>query len=858
MSSKSHPDVFECRIAAEPVYVNRLRELGARGEIALDRYRTVGGELVVVLAEEEVERVRAAGIPLTVGRSLLVPKPKKKPARAPAPMPAMIPTDAPGLVTGFVSEYLDAEEIEARFAAIQADFPAITSWTALPNTTSGYDGSEPTLVGSKTIHYFRINTTPTGPAKPGLLLITGIHAREWVPPLAAIEFAEQLLRNYDPASTDPDVVAVNAMVEGLDILILPALNPDGIDYSHYDYTMWRKNRRPMPAGECPGVDLNRNFSIFWGEAGSSPGSCDDTYRGPLSFSEPETQNVRQLVEMFPNILIGVDCHSFGDTIYRPQPTGGTHTSSEPVDPWDEAIYVQLEAAINAGIGEVSSGKTYTTGTTSNHAGTSDEYLFFGHRIFAFDLECSSWFQPPIAEGLVSAAEVAAAMRHLASATLDLAAEFTVPASVVQTLDRSGSMIASGYVDGTRANARRLVDLLSPEDSLGVVSFSDDAIGELPLTLLGSPQAVMDAQATIDGIGFGGWTSIGAGLQMAGAQLAAASSPRSIILLSDGYQNRPPGVATALAGLPADVRVFTIALGPASDTALLSSIATDTGGEYYFSPDELGLHEIYNYIRSAATTDNLVMNDAFDSGEKSADEPNEDAAEFQVDADAWELTVTASWEHVAADVQIELIAPVRGSLDLRRARIERRDGYFVAKVRRPTAGAWRIRFSTKERTRLVAAAFVRGGPRLELVRPVKPKHPLDIIARVRERGVIVRRLQGMGKVQFPLASPKLLAKFGPLPFVDEPSEEVDDLPEQVRRVIATRKALTVRPGGDPLTYRRIGVPMPHIPWARQLRLNPTPAQIPGSYNVMVRVEGTSERTQTPFVRLGMRTILCPET
>jgi murein tripeptide amidase MpaA len=66
------------------------------------------------------------------------------------------------------------------------------------------------------------------------LIVAGLHAREWAPPLAAIEFASQLLNNYDSASANPDVIAVNALVESLDILIVGAGNPDGIDYSHHD------------------------------------------------------------------------------------------------------------------------------------------------------------------------------------------------------------------------------------------------------------------------------------------------------------------------------------------------------------------------------------------------------------------------------------------------------------------------------------------------------------------------------------------------------------------------------------------------------------------------------------------------
>ena len=176
-------------------------------------------------------------------------------------------------------------------------------------------------------------------------------------------------------------------MDGLDILLVGAANPDGINYSHHDDCTWRKNRQPNAhAPFCPGADVNRNFSIYWGQKGSSCDPCSKYYRGPSALSEPEARNIRHVVETFPNILAAIDCHSSGEKIYRPQPTGGPSISREPVSPNDHAIYGALEIAMNAAIAAVTPGKTYVTGTTSNHAGTFDEYMFFGHRIFGFELE----------------------------------------------------------------------------------------------------------------------------------------------------------------------------------------------------------------------------------------------------------------------------------------------------------------------------------------------------------------------------------------------------------------------------------------------------------------------------------------
>jgi hypothetical protein len=90
-------------------------------------------------------------------------------------------------------------------------------------------------------------------------------------------------------------------------------------------------------------------------------------------------------------------------------------------------------------------------------------------------------------------------------------------------------------------------------------------------------------------------------------LSGISGPKAILLLSDGYQNRAPWVADVLPALPAGTKVHTIALGPQSDQTLLDTIANAMGGQYYFTPDELELHEIYNYIRAEATEEELALN-----------------------------------------------------------------------------------------------------------------------------------------------------------------------------------------------------------------------------------------------------------
>lgn len=63
-----------------------------------------------------------------------------------------------------------------------------------------------------------------------------------------------------------------------------------------------------------GVDLNRNFDIFWAEASSS-NVCTDTFHGSNGFSEPETSIIKEILDQYADrIELFLDIHSFGSWI----------------------------------------------------------------------------------------------------------------------------------------------------------------------------------------------------------------------------------------------------------------------------------------------------------------------------------------------------------------------------------------------------------------------------------------------------------------------------------------------------------------------------------------------------------------
>ncbi len=210
-----------------------------------------------------------------------------------------------------------------------------------------------------------------------------------------------------------------------------------------------------------------------------------------------------------------------------------------------------------------------------------------------------------------------------------------PVDISQVIDKSGSMGSYGYMESAKERAKQLVDMLRINDRTGTVAFNGTASpihAVVPIDGLLTQNAI---KTDIDGIMSGGVTSIGAGLELGQAGLAAggdASHPQAIVLLSDGHENTPPWVGGGVTDSPpswysgSDVRgilptvsagtkIYTVSLGVQSDQVLLQDIANATGGVFHaiHSPAEIGkLHEIYVHLQAltggevviAASSDNV--------------------------------------------------------------------------------------------------------------------------------------------------------------------------------------------------------------------------------------------------------------
>ncbi|XP_053616168.1 carboxypeptidase B-like [Plodia interpunctella] len=159
----------------------------------------------------------------------------------------------------------------------------------------------------RAIKYLKISSTNfQNQNKPIVYLESLLHAREWVTLPATLYAIEKLVIDV----TEQDLIG------DIDWIINPIANPDGYVHTHQSARFWRKNRATgYSVGDlCVGVDLNRNFDIFWSTA-SSNNACSDTFHGRGPFSEPETAIIRDIINEYGNrIELFLDIHSFGSMI----------------------------------------------------------------------------------------------------------------------------------------------------------------------------------------------------------------------------------------------------------------------------------------------------------------------------------------------------------------------------------------------------------------------------------------------------------------------------------------------------------------------------------------------------------------
>ena len=154
--------------------------------------------------------------------------------------------------------YLNVVEVESALQVVAATRPDFTELVTLPHRTWE----------NRVCRAVRV-AADLATARPTVVLISGVHAREWGGPDILVSFLERLTAAAAagapitlPAGHTVAAADVERIVGGLDLVVFPQVNPDGRAFSMRPggEELWRTNRRPAPIG---GVDVNRNYDWLW-------------------------------------------------------------------------------------------------------------------------------------------------------------------------------------------------------------------------------------------------------------------------------------------------------------------------------------------------------------------------------------------------------------------------------------------------------------------------------------------------------------------------------------------------------------------------------------------------------------------
>ncbi|HET8741253.1 MAG TPA: M14 family zinc carboxypeptidase [Gaiella sp.] len=220
--------------------------------------------------------------------------------------------------------YRSVAQLDSLAQLLSTWFPGYFTRFALP---------EPSVEG-RPVHALRLRAGGGGERR-GVMVVGGTHSRELMNPDAIVELAVDLFVSHVNGSDVTygnrtwSAAEIKLILETLDLWLVPCMNPDGREYVMNVDNLWRKNRRDNPGTSCDGVDLNRNFDVVWGvtQGQTSCAQCSEVFCGPQAFSEPETRNIRSVLDT-RRVDCFVDVHSYSELVLWPW----GHAPSQTTDP----------------------------------------------------------------------------------------------------------------------------------------------------------------------------------------------------------------------------------------------------------------------------------------------------------------------------------------------------------------------------------------------------------------------------------------------------------------------------------------------------------------------------------------------
>ena len=152
---------------------------------------------------------------------------------------------------------MNTEEVESMLATLHRLYPEMIKIIELPEKTCELRTSHTVLLHGRNNSYNGVNSS----GRAGVLFTGSMHAREWGGSDICINFLTNLINSYvtgtDSYLWQYDILQrhkIRNMIDNIDIIVFPDVNPDGKKYSQtaddtgiptsMEDIWWRKNRNP--------------------------------------------------------------------------------------------------------------------------------------------------------------------------------------------------------------------------------------------------------------------------------------------------------------------------------------------------------------------------------------------------------------------------------------------------------------------------------------------------------------------------------------------------------------------------------------------------------------------------------------
>jgi hypothetical protein len=294
-------------------------------------------------------------------------------AQQPSVAPAPAAMERSPLPDGRVT-YRTLPEVNNELERIAKAYPDRVKRFALPHTSV----LGQTIYGLEITHHVNEYT-----GKP-VFVMTGLHhAREWPTVELTMEFIYDILQHD---GSDPQFTR---LMDSVRFIAVPVVNVDGYVMSRSLLIEQKRRNCRVEAGKTPtfadcanpinrntGVDLNRNYGAFWGGSGASVSPRGDSHRGAAPFSEPEIEDMRELLASH-QVVVALSNHTPDAKVLR-----APSANEEPV-PADVVPYDSLAQLLGGDLKWAAGPwpKIYYTAS-----GTMEEQAYYSAGTFAFTFE----------------------------------------------------------------------------------------------------------------------------------------------------------------------------------------------------------------------------------------------------------------------------------------------------------------------------------------------------------------------------------------------------------------------------------------------------------------------------------------